>query len=56
MADEVLDVVEVESQRVSPPPLTLGDANELFVGITEDGALLIDGARMFEVPRFAKAF
>lgn len=55
-ADDVMDVVEVEVGSLQAVPLTLGDAAELFVGMTRDGVLIVDGARAFQVSRFALAF
>jgi len=56
MADDVMDVIEIEVGAIHPGPVTLGDAGELFMGMTTDGVLVVAGPRMFDVPRFARAF
>jgi purine-binding chemotaxis protein CheW len=56
VADELMDVVEIEAAAVHPVPVTLGDAAEVFTGITERGMLLLDVARTFESQRFISAF
>jgi len=56
MADDVMDVLEVEVGALRTVPITLGDAVELFVGMLADGVLVVDSPRMFDVPRFAKAY
>ena len=56
MADDVLEVVDVEAENVQSPPVTLGDASDILIHMTVDGVLIVDAARMFETPRFLRAF
>lgn len=53
MADEVLDVQELELNAVHALPLTLGDAGEVFRGATNDGVLVIDTPLLFRAPQLA---
>ena len=55
-ADDVMDVIEIAEGAVLPVPLTLGDATEVFTGMTREGILIVDGVKVFEVARFAQAF
>jgi purine-binding chemotaxis protein CheW len=56
VADELMDVVEVETGEVHPVPVTLGDAADVFMGVTGNGMLVVDVARTFESSRFISAF
>ena len=56
VADELMDVVEIEAGDVHPVPVTLGDAADVFMGITGKGMLVVDVARTFESSRFISAF
>jgi chemotaxis signal transduction protein len=56
VADELMDVVEIEAGSVHAVPVTLGDAADVFTGITEQGVLVVDVARTFESSRFISAF
>jgi chemotaxis signal transduction protein len=60
VADDVLDVVEIESGAARAIPVTLGDASELFAGMLDQNSgaavLIVDIARMFETQRFTSAF
>jgi chemotaxis signal transduction protein len=56
LADEVLDVADVEAKDVSPVPLTLGESGEVFVGLMRDGSLLIDVPKLICSPQLASAF
>ena len=53
LADEVLDVVELEVGSVHALPLTLGDVSDVFRGATSDGVLVIDAAHLFQTPQLA---
>lgn len=55
-ADDVLDVIDVPQGAVLPVPLTLGETAEVFTGMTREGILIVDGIKVFEVARFARAF
>jgi chemotaxis signal transduction protein len=55
-ADDVMDVIEIEEGTIQPVPVTLEEAAELLTGMTADGVLVVDGARLFDVTRFAQAF
>jgi chemotaxis signal transduction protein len=56
MADDVMDVVDVEADKLMPVPITLGEAGECFVGLAEGRFLLIDPARLFAARAIASAF
>jgi purine-binding chemotaxis protein CheW len=53
LADEVLDVVELEVGAVHALPLTLGDVSDVFRGATADGVLVIDAVHLFQTPQLA---
>lgn len=46
LADDVMDVVEVPAGSTRPLPVTLGEEVETFVGISADGVLITDAARL----------
>jgi chemotaxis signal transduction protein len=56
VADDVMDVLDIEVGHARGIPVTLGDAADVFTGMTEGGVLIIDLARMFETSRFTSAF
>jgi purine-binding chemotaxis protein CheW len=55
-ADDVMDVVPIEAGNTHPVPISMGDAAELFAGMTDTGISIVDVQRMFETPRFIAAF
>jgi chemotaxis signal transduction protein len=55
-ADDVMDVLPIEAGNIRPVPISMGDAAELFAGITDAGVSIVDVQRMFETPRFIAAF
>jgi purine-binding chemotaxis protein CheW len=46
MADEVMDVLELAAGSIQPLPLTLGENGDNFVGMSADGVLIADAARL----------
>jgi chemotaxis signal transduction protein len=56
VADDVMDVLEIEVGSARGIPVTLGDAADVFAGMTQDGVLIVDVMRMFETARFITAF
>ena len=51
MADEVLDVLDLEVASVHALPLTLGAVGELFRGATAEGVLVVDAPHLFRAPQ-----
>jgi chemotaxis signal transduction protein len=56
IADDVMEVLEIEVGRAHAVPVTLGDAAEVFAGMTDGGVLIVDVPRMFQTARFTNAF
>jgi chemotaxis signal transduction protein len=56
VADDVMEVLEIEVGSAHNVLVTLGDAAELFAGMTERGVLIVDVLRMFQTTRFNTAF
>ncbi len=56
LADDVLDVLDIEMGGVQAVPVTLGDFGEVFAGITRDRVLVLDAAKLFQSSRFISAF
>lgn len=56
VADDVMDVLELEVGSAHAVPVTLGDAADVFAGMTERGILIVDVSRMFQTARFTTAF
>lgn len=56
MADDVLDVVDIEVGGMQSVPLTLGDHGDLFAGMTRERVLVLDANKLFSSSRFIAAF
>jgi chemotaxis signal transduction protein len=56
VADDVMEVLELEVGSAHAVPVTLGDAADVFAGMTERGVLIVDVLRMFQTARFTNAF
>jgi chemotaxis signal transduction protein len=56
VADDVMEVLEFEVGSAHAVPVTLGDAAEVFTGMSERGVLIVDVGRMFQTDRFISAF
>lgn len=56
MADDVLDVVDIEVGGMQSVPLTLGEFGEVFAGMTRERVLVLDAAKLFQSSRFIAAF
>lgn len=56
MADDVLDVVDIEVGGMQSVPLTLGDHGDLFAGMTRERVLVLDAHKLFSSSRFIAAF
>lgn len=56
VADDVMEVLEIEVGSARAVPVTLGDAAEVFAGMSERGVLIVDVPRMFQTTRFTTAF
>jgi purine-binding chemotaxis protein CheW len=46
MADDVTDVLALETGAIQALPLTMGPAADTFVGMSSDGVLIVDTARL----------
>ena len=51
-----MEVLEFEVGSAHAVPVTLGDAAEVFTGMSERGVLIVDVGRMFQTDRFISAF
>ncbi len=56
MADDVMDVIDIPVDALSPVPLTLGEPGECFQGVIEDQFLMIDPPRLLSARALAAAF
>lgn len=56
VADDVMEVLEIEVGSAHGVPVTLGDAAEVFTGMTGQGTLIVDVSRIFQTGRFTAAF
>jgi len=56
LADDVLDVLDIEVGGIQAVPLTLGEVGEVFAGITRERVLVLDVAKLFQSRRFISAF
>ncbi len=56
LADEVLDVVDIEVGAMQAIPLTLGEFGDVFAGMTRERVLVLDAPRLFQSSRFISAF
>ena len=56
LADAVIEIRSILSTDVRPLPITLGDRGSCFLGVLEDGLLLLHAPPLFSNPRFFNAF
>jgi chemotaxis signal transduction protein len=49
MADDVTDVLALETGCIQALPLTMGRAADTFLGMSSDGVLIVDTARLMSV-------
>jgi chemotaxis signal transduction protein len=56
LADGVNDVLALESSEIKNLPLTMGEAGEMFMGMTDAGILVAEAARMLQTSRFVSAY
>jgi purine-binding chemotaxis protein CheW len=55
LADSIADIAAVATEKVRLPPVTLGEGTDVFHGVLDGGALLINPARLLTTPKFSSA-